>query len=205
MLCGFECRIYQYLSEFRKVSMQKAELTNLLLKKGINPKTAGNARMCAQHCGNWCPGAKACTKHRMTRMTNFIIIIVIVFNRKFHKKSHVFPKNIRSTRSTVSNRIYRIRHEISTRLGCALISCAYIISYWVSVDSCNPFTYTIKPLIYVLPNPKTKIFIVSSCIRPCRIHWSHVLSREWRLSLSAMLQLRLSDQQFHCLLRCDLY
>ena len=37
----------------------------------------------------------------------------------------------------------------------------------------------------------------------CPIHWSHVLSREWRCSwsMSAMLQLHLSDQYVYCLLR----
>ena len=44
------------------------------------------------------------------------------------------------------------------------------------------------------------MFLVSSC----PIHWSQMLSQEWRCSWSrqATLQLHLSDQQLYCLLRC---
>ena len=35
------------------------------------------------------------------------------------------------------------------------------------------------------PNPKTQMFLVSSCSCLCQIHWSQVLSREWRCSWSS--------------------
>ena len=51
--------------------------------------------------------------------------------------------------------------------------------------------------------------LVSSCSCPCPIHWSQVLSREWRCSWSrarqAVLQLHMSDQQFYRPLRWVLY
>ena len=50
----------------------------------------------------------------------------------------------------------------------------------------NP--YTIKTLIENAPNPKTQIFLVSSCVFLCTIHWSEVLIREWRCSSSTHRQ-----------------
>ena len=35
------------------------------------------------------------------------------------------------------------------------------------------------------PNPTTWMFLISSCNYPCRIHWSQVLSWEWRCSWSS--------------------
>ena len=35
------------------------------------------------------------------------------------------------------------------------------------------------------PNPKTQMFLISSCSRLCPIHWSQVLSWEWRCSWSS--------------------
>ena len=35
------------------------------------------------------------------------------------------------------------------------------------------------------PNPKTEIFLVSSCSCLCAVYWSQVLSREWRCSRSS--------------------
>ena len=46
------------------------------------------------------------------------------------------------------------------------------------------------------------MFLVSSCSGLCPIHWSQVLSWEWRCSWSSADR---RYQQFHCLLRCDLY
>ena len=44
---------------------------------------------------------------------------------------------------------------------------------------------TVKPLVKVAPNPKTEMFLVSSCSCLRSIHWSHVLSWEWRCSWSS--------------------
>ena len=46
------------------------------------------------------------------------------------------------------------------------------------------------------------MILVSSCSCACTIHWSQVLSREWR---QAMVQLHMSDLQFYFVLKCDLY
>ena len=35
------------------------------------------------------------------------------------------------------------------------------------------------------PNPKLKMYLVSSCNCLCAVYWSHVLSREWRCSWSS--------------------
>ena len=43
---------------------------------------------------------------------------------------------------------------------------------------------TINSLIQGAPNPKTLMFLVASCSCLCPIHWSQVLSREWRCSWS---------------------
>ena len=44
---------------------------------------------------------------------------------------------------------------------------------------------SVKSLIQGAPNPKTEMILISSCSRLCPIHWSHVLSREWRYSWSS--------------------
>ena len=49
------------------------------------------------------------------------------------------------------------------------------------------------------------MFLVLPCRCLCAIYWSQVLSKKWRCWRQAMLQLHLSDQQFYCLLRCNLY
>ena len=49
------------------------------------------------------------------------------------------------------------------------------------------------------------MFLDSACTCLRTIYWSQVFSGEWRCSWSSMLQLHLSDQQFHCLLKCVLY
>ena len=41
---------------------------------------------------------------------------------------------------------------------------------------------TVKSLLYVPPNHKTKMLLVSSCSSLCVIYWIQVLSREWRCS-----------------------
>ena len=41
---------------------------------------------------------------------------------------------------------------------------------------------TVKHLIWVAPNPKTSMILVSSCSWLCLIHWSQLLSQEWRIS-----------------------
>ena len=44
---------------------------------------------------------------------------------------------------------------------------------------------TIVSLIQGAPNPKTWMFLILSCSCLCPIHWSQVLSREWRCSWSS--------------------
>ena len=44
---------------------------------------------------------------------------------------------------------------------------------------------TVKHLIWGPSNPKTYMFLVSSCSCRCPIHWSQVLSPEWRCSWSS--------------------
>ena len=44
---------------------------------------------------------------------------------------------------------------------------------------------TVKPLVQVAPNPKVQMFLVSSCSCFRSIHWSQVLSWEWRCSWSS--------------------
>ena len=51
-----------------------------------------------------------------------------------------------------------------------------------SLCSGSVFEITVKPLIQGTPYPKTWIFFVSSCSCLCQIHWSQVLSWEWRCS-----------------------
>ena len=46
----------------------------------------------------------------------------------------------------------------------------------------DPSTCTVKPLVQVAPNPNVKMFLVSSCSCLRSIHWSQVLSWEWRCS-----------------------
>ena len=53
---------------------------------------------------------------------------------------------------------------------------------WTCLLSTRCAISTIKHLIQVALNPKLKMFLVSSCICLCPIHWSHVLNREWRCS-----------------------
>ena len=50
-----------------------------------------------------------------------------------------------------------------------------------SPSSAYIFT-TLKPLIHGAQNPKTSIYLVSSCSCLCQVHWSQMLSREWRCS-----------------------
>ena len=49
---------------------------------------------------------------------------------------------------------------------------------------CHPHL-SVKYLISAAPNPKTKMFLVSSCSCIWAIYWGHVLSREWRCSWSS--------------------
>ena len=50
--------------------------------------------------------------------------------------------------------------------------------YWTKiVPQCHT---TVKLLIYGAPNPKTQMFLNSSCSCLWPIHWSQALSREWR-------------------------
>ena len=44
----------------------------------------------------------------------------------------------------------------------------------------------VKPLIQGTPNLKTYKFFISSCSSLCPIHWSQVLSRQWRCSWSSI-------------------
>ena len=70
---------------------------------------------------------------------------------------------------------------------------------------------TVIYLISDTLNPQTSMIIVLFCSCLCPIHWSQVLSQEWRLEMpleqrwEVMLQLHLSDQQVYCLPRCGLY
>ena len=43
----------------------------------------------------------------------------------------------------------------------------------------------VKLQVYIAPNPKTYIFVASSCSCLCPIHWSKMLSGEWRCSWSS--------------------
>ena len=45
--------------------------------------------------------------------------------------------------------------------------------------------YTVKSLIQGAPNDKAKMILVLSCSWLCPLHWSQVLSREWRCSWSS--------------------
>ena len=49
----------------------------------------------------------------------------------------------------------------------------------------NMISPTVKPLVKVVPNSKTQMFLVSSCSCLRFVHWSHVLSWEWRCSWSS--------------------
>ena len=62
---------------------------------------------------------------------------------------------------------------IKTLLSLVLLLCmARLPEWWL----------TIKPLIQGTSCPKTEMFLISSCSCLCPIHWSQVLSREWRCS-----------------------
>ena len=52
---------------------------------------------------------------------------------------------------------------------------------WYAVQK----TCTVKPLVEIAPNPKTQLFLISSCSCLCPIHWSQMLSWEWRCSWSS--------------------
>ena len=45
--------------------------------------------------------------------------------------------------------------------------------------------FNVKPLIWGGPNPKTDMFLVSSCSCPCPIYWGQVLSQEWGCNRSS--------------------
>ena len=45
--------------------------------------------------------------------------------------------------------------------------------------------YTANFLLQVTPKPKTYVILISSCSCLCPIHWSQVLSWEWRCSWSS--------------------
>ena len=63
--------------------------------------------------------------------------------------------------------------------------------------------YTVNSLIQDALNPKTWMFLISSCSCHCPIHWSQVLGREWRCtwySPNRRCSNHLSDQQMYCLL-----
>ena len=47
------------------------------------------------------------------------------------------------------------------------------------------YIYTVNSLISGAPHPKTEMFLVSPCSCLCPIHWSQVLSREWRCTWSS--------------------
>ena len=54
-----------------------------------------------------------------------------------------------------------------------------------SVGCCILFSCTVKSLILATPNTKSWMFLDSSCSYLCPIHWSQLLSREWRCSWSS--------------------
>ena len=62
----------------------------------------------------------------------------------------------------------------------------FTLWYWTT-KHCETYgnPVTVKSLIQDAPNFKTEVFLVPSCSCLCPIHWSHVLSREWRCSWSS--------------------
>ena len=70
------------------------------------------------------------------------------------------------------------------RIMLLLILCCGLL--WLGNDRIYcPFQLTIKSLIWDAPYPKTWMILISSCRCLCSIHWSQVLSREWRCSWSS--------------------
>ena len=60
----------------------------------------------------------------------------------------------------------------------------WMLCNW-SLSSHNKTNTTVKHLVLVAVNPKIQMFLISSCSCLCSIHWSQVLSREWRCSWSS--------------------
>ena len=69
----------------------------------------------------------------------------------------------------------QVRKEIYLKMSLAKLCDQFVLAS----------KHTVKPLIQVAPNTKTEMFLVSSCNYLCQIHWSEVLSREWRCSWSS--------------------
>ena len=70
-----------------------------------------------------------------------------------------------------------------TTVPCSLLF--HLSHSQTSLSNNNFLQDTVKSLIYDAPNPKTYMIIVLSCSCLCPIHWSQVLSREWRCSWSS--------------------
>ena len=69
---------------------------------------------------------------------------------------------------------------------------AVTLTAWLPVTGDNKgcqgsqgMMFTVKPLIYASPNPKTEMFLVLSCSCLCKIYWNQVLSQKWRCSWSS--------------------
>ena len=83
--------------------------------------------------------------------------------------------------------------KVSSVFKCGRISMEYCFmgsyQWWFIIGSVGVLTMnrcqtnTVKPLISGSPNPKTQMLLVSS--RLAVVHWSQVLSREWRCSWSS--------------------
>ena len=65
---------------------------------------------------------------------------------------------------------------------CTPCHMSHVMQYTYRVTTIK---YTVKYLIKVAPNPQTHMILVSPCSCLCPIHWSQVLSREWRCSWSS--------------------
>ena len=75
--------------------------------------------------------------------------------------------------------------------GCLVDRITYHVTtqfyYYISSDTAHSWylMFTVKSLIQAAPHPKLYMSLVSSCSCLCPIHWSQVLSREWRCSWSS--------------------
>ena len=69
--------------------------------------------------------------------------------------------------------------KISTKSSITLVGFSLLLYFHML------FLCTVKPIIYDALNSNTLIFLVSPFNCLCPIHWSQVLSREWRCSWSS--------------------
>ena len=107
-----------------------------------------------------------------------------------HDKMNNFTTNKYTAVSIVLN----VGQVTKMWLSCYLVLLSYLIRM-ICLFCIHKYVWTaestVKPLIKVAANSKTQMFLVSSCSCLWPIHWSQVLSQEWRCSYTFKFQVDL--------------